>query len=123
MSFFYLATPYSKYPAGIEEAFKLACRAAGMLIKAGVPVYSPIAHMHPVAIQTGLDPKAHDIWLPADRPFMIAARALVVLRAESWECSYGIGEEIKEFASMGKPIHYFDPWTLPDGLGTSRCRR
>ena len=26
MTFWYLATPYSKYPHGIEEAFKEACR-------------------------------------------------------------------------------------------------
>lgn len=113
MSFWYLATPYSRYPDGLEEAFKIACKAAGLLIEAKVRVYSPIAHTHPIAIHAGIDPKAHDIWLPADQPFMDAARGLIVLRAASWEISYGIGEEIKEFTKIGKPIHYFDPWTIP----------
>jgi hypothetical protein len=116
MSFLYLATPYSKYPGGIDEAFRLACRAAGLLIQHGVRVYSPIAHTHPIAVHAGIDPYAHKIWLPADKPFMDAASGLIVLRAESWEISYGIGEEIKEFTAAQKPVHYMDCWTVPDGV-------
>jgi Domain of unknown function (DUF1937) len=106
--FFYLATPYSKYPEGIEEAFRLACRATAKLIRAGVRVYSPIAHTHPVAIHGGLDPFDHATWLPADRPFMEAARALVVLMADGWRESVGIAEEIRIFHESGKPVIYMD---------------
>lgn len=112
-TFWYLATPYSKYPGGIEEAFKVACRAAADLIRSGVRVYSPIAHTHPVAIHGNIDPYAHEIWLPADVPFMEAARGLIVLKAESWERSYGIGEEIKAFSAAGKPVLYMEPGTVP----------
>lgn len=112
-TFWYLATPYSKYPAGIEEAFRLACRATADLIRAGIRVYSPIAHTHPVAIHGGIDPYDHKIWLPADEPFMAAAGGLIVLKAESWEQSYGIGEEIKAFARVGKPIIYMEPGIVP----------
>lgn len=109
MKFFYLATPYSKWKAGIDDAFELACREAARLIKAGVPTYSPIAHTHPIAKIGGIDPLAHDIWLPADRPMMDAAVGLIVLRADGWEDSYGIAEEIKVFKAAGKPIFYMDP--------------
>ena len=111
--YWYLATPYSKYPHGIEEAFKLACREAALLIRNGVRVYSPIAHTHPVAVHGGIDPYAHDIWLPADEPFMHKACGLIVLRAESWEKSYGISVEIAEFQKAGKPVKYMDPGTVP----------
>ena len=116
VSFYYLATPYSKYPGGIEEAFKVACRAAADLIRAGVRVYSPIAHTHPVAIHGDIDPYAHDVWLPADEPFMRSACGLIVLRAESWEQSYGIKVEIEEFKKDGKPIFYMDPGAIPEEL-------
>lgn len=112
-SFWYLATPYSKFPGGLDEAFKVACKAAADLIRAGVRVYSPIAHTHPVAIHGGIDPYDHGIWLPADKPFMDLARGLVVLKAESWEKSYGISVEIEEFKKAGKPIVYMYPGAVP----------
>jgi hypothetical protein len=114
LDFYYLATPYSKYPGGLEEAFKLACRATADLIRAGIRVYSPIAHTHPVAIHGEIDPYDHGIWLPADAPFMHHACGMIVLRAESWEKSYGIKCEIEEFTKAGKPIIYMDPGILPD---------
>jgi hypothetical protein len=119
MTFYYLATPYSKYPAGIEEAFKVACCAAADLIREGVRVYSPIAHTHPIAVHGKIDPYAHSIWLPADAPFMHAACGLIVLRAESWEQSYGIKVEIEEFQKAGKPIFYMDPGMVPNALRDS----
>lgn len=114
MSYWYLATPYSKYPAGIEEAWKLACRAAADLIKAGVPTYSPIAHTHPIAIHGEIDPYAHDIWLPADEPLMESAMGLIVLTAEGWQDSFGIAHEMNRFANMDKPIVLMVPGEVPD---------
>jgi len=111
--FTYLATPYSKFPGGIESAFKIACKAAADLIRAGVRVYSPIAHTHPIAIHGGIDPYAHQIWLPADLPMMRAAASLTVLKAPGWESSYGIGEEIKEFRRWAKPVFWMEPGTVP----------
>lgn len=107
--YFYLATPYSKWPAGIEDAFRMACREAGRLIKAGVPVFCPIAHSHPIAVHGRIDPLSHGIWLAADRPLMDGACGLIVVRATGWEDSYGIAEEIKVFKAAGKPILYIDP--------------
>lgn len=111
--YFYLASPYSKHPGGLDEAFKEVCRAAAVLIRAGVRVYSPIAHTHPIALHGSIDPYDHGIWLPADEPFMHGACGLIVLRAESWEQSYGISVEIAQFENAGKPIVYMDPGKVP----------
>ena len=111
--FLYLATPYSKWPAGIEDAYRMACREAARLMRAGVPVFCPIAHTHGVAIHGGIDPLSHEIWLAADRPLMDAACGLIVVRAQGWEESYGIAEEIKVFKAAGKPILYIDPEPQP----------
>ena len=43
----YLATPYSKYPAGLQQAFVDAAKLAALLLRSGMNVYSPIAHTHP----------------------------------------------------------------------------
>ena len=46
MPFWYLATPYSKFPGGLDAAYVEACKAQALLIKAGVPVFCPISHTH-----------------------------------------------------------------------------
>jgi len=108
-TYYYLATPYSKYPGGIDWAYRLACEQAAWLIKQGVPVFSPIAHSHGIADHGGINPFDHGVWLPADKPMMAAASALIVVKAPGWKESLGIAYEIKEFKSEGKPIW----WMLP----------
>ena len=116
MSFWYLATPYSKFPGGIEAAFREACRQTGLLIKAGIPVFSPIAHTHPVAIVSGLDPLDHSISIPADKPLMEAAKGLIICELEGWETSKGIGEEFDFFLESNKQIVHMTPGDVPGVL-------
>lgn len=113
MRYFYLASPYSKYPHGLGAAHRLACGNAALLVIAGVKVYSPIAHTHPVAIHGGIDPCDHTIWLPADAPFMHHAFGLIVLRAQGWAESRGVTEEIVVFEQARKPIVYMAPGVVP----------
>lgn len=116
MTYWYLATPYSKYPGGLWAAFDTACYQAGILVKAGVPVFSPIAHTHPIARASGMDPLDHSIWLPCDRPLMDAACGIIVCKMHTWEKSYGIAEEIKVFEAAGKPVIYMEPGIVPEGV-------
>lgn len=116
MSFWYLATPYSKYPAGIEAAHAEACQQAALLVRAGVPVYCPIAHTHPIAIHGDIDPFDHKIWLEADRTFMEAAKGLVVCCIEGFGESYGIAHEVLHFNKANKPVVYMKPGEVPKEL-------
>lgn len=111
--FWYVGTPYSRYPGGLEKAFVMACEQVGVLLRAGLSAYSPIAHTHPVAMVCHIDPLDHDIWMPADRPMMLAAVGLVVVKAPGWEASRGLTEEIREFEAAGKPIVSMNPGILP----------
>jgi hypothetical protein len=116
VTLWYLATPYSKFPGGLEAAFDLACRQSAILIQARVPVFSPIAHTHPIAIIANMDPLDHTIWLPCDAPLMNAATGIIMLRAESWEQSYGMRVERETFEAAGKPVVWMDPDTVPPEL-------
>ena len=109
--YWYLASPYSKYPFGLEAAFIDISRYAGDLIRNDVIVYSPIAHTHPVAMNSGLDPLDHTIWLPLDEPIMRKACGLIICMMDTWQESYGISEEIKMFKNLGRPIVYYNPHT------------
>ena len=112
--FWFLATPYSKYPHGLDAAFRLAARQRGLLVRAGIPVFSPIVHSHAVAMECGIDPYDHAIWLPAETPMRRAASGIILLRAESWEISFGMKLEYEEFRAAGKPTIWMDPDVLPE---------
>jgi hypothetical protein len=109
MSYWYLATPYTLYPLGREEAFKMACRVTADLLRAGVPVFSPITHTHPISIHGRIDPTDHDIWMRADQPMMDAARGMIVFKAAGWSESKGVQIEIDTFRSAGKPVLFIAP--------------
>lgn len=111
----YLATPYSKYPAGIDAAFRDAAALAAKLLINGVKVYSPIAHTHPLAIYGGLDPLDHAILMPFDEAMMAASSALLVAQMQGWRDSKGIAHEIEFFRDQGNPIFYLDTVTMNVG--------
>ena len=111
--FWYISSPYSKFPGGLDAAYELACEARGLLIKAGIPCFSPIAHSHGTAKLCGIDPRDHSIWLPVEAPIMAAAHGIIMLKAESWETSYGMYKELKAFQATGKPVVWMNPGELP----------
>lgn len=108
----YTATPYSKYPAGIEAAFQDAASLVGELLRQGLCVYSPIAHTHPVAVYGGIDPLDLSIWLPFDATMMAKSDALIVAMMQGWEASSGIRHEIEEFVIAGKPVFFLNVETF-----------
>ena len=108
----YVGTPYTKYPAGIEEAFRDACSITADLLRSGLRVYSPIAHTHPIAIYGNIDPLDYEIWLPFDAAIMKASDAMIVVKMETWEKSHGVKHEIETFTAAGKPVFYLDPWSM-----------
>jgi hypothetical protein len=107
--FVYLATPYTNFAAGRDAAFQMAAFYAGLLLKAGFPAFSPIAHSHPIARAVGIDETDHALWVAADRPFVEAASALIVLTLDGWRESRGVAHEIAAFSAAGKPIVYAAP--------------
>ena len=107
--FWYFGTEYSKYRYGTYNAWLMACREAAALIKRGISIYSPIAHTHPIAVYGEIDPLDHDIWLPADEPFMRAARGMILLMTPDWRTSRGLKHEVEFFTAAEKPIIYMIP--------------
>jgi hypothetical protein len=107
--FWYLATPYSKFPRGLTAAFDMAAQASGMFLKAGIATFSPIVQTHPIAFACGIDALDHSIWLPFDEPMMDAAFGLIVFEAMGWRDSFGIKQEIAHFERARKPVLFFNP--------------
>lgn len=110
-TYWYVATPYTRFPAGLQAAHIMACRVTSDLIKHAIPAYSPIAHTHPIAEYGQMDKVDHNLWVAVDKPLLECASGLFVVKAESWEESKGVAHEIAEFEAAGKPVIYWDPAT------------
>ena len=106
--YWYLASVYSKWAPRLDEACDLVSRLAGKFTTAGVPVFSPIAHSHTIAMAAGIDPLSHEIWMPADKPMVDNAVGMIVAKMEKWWTSKGIAQEIIWFTEHGKPIWYLN---------------
>lgn len=114
MSFWYVASPYSKYPKGLDEACAEVCRSAALLVKADIPIFCPIAHSHPIATVGGL-PDDYNFWKTQDKVMMAIAHGLIVVMMDGWELSHGVSDEIKTFREAGKPIVFMGPGKFPTG--------
>lgn len=110
-TFWYIATPYSKFPGGRELAFEMACEITARLAGHGLRVFSPIAHSHPVSrkMPPSVSNTDHDLWINFDRPMMEAASGLISYEAQSWDVSRGMRAEIDYFIAAGKPIVSWNP--------------
>jgi hypothetical protein len=91
----YLGSPYSRPNPVVREArFQAVCQAAAHLMKAGLHVFSPIAHTHPISLAGSL-PDDWEYWQYYDEAMLSTCRAFVSLRLEGWEESTGLRNELK----------------------------
>lgn len=108
----YLATPYTHYKGGIEQAFIDASKLAARLFEAGIKIYSPIAHCHPIAIHGGLDPLNATMWIAFDEAIMSVSNVLIVAMMDGWDKSRGVLHEIEFFHARNKVVFGCNPETL-----------
>lgn len=104
----YLASPYSKYPAGPEQAYRDVTKVAAALMKRGIHVFCPITHSHPLAVIGGLPLNDHDFWLPHDRYHMERCEGVIVACMDTWETSTGVTWEIQRFEKNRRPVLYLE---------------
>jgi hypothetical protein len=111
----YLASPYTKYPAGLRAAYLTACLAAGSFIKAGIMVFSPIAHSHGIASMSPELGTDHASWRAYNETMLALADRLIVVCLPGWRDSEGIRDEIAFAAARQPPMPIFY-WRLGEEL-------
>ncbi len=112
----YLASPYTHpNPVVREKRFDAACAAAAWLMRAGLSVYAPIAHSHPL-VRYGL-PIEWEFWQANDCEHMKRCNELLVLTLDGWKTSRGVQAEIDLAIEMGLPIRYLSPSMISNVSG------
>lgn len=102
----YLATPYSDPNHDIREMrFTLVSHVAGVLMKAGNHVFSPISHTHPIGCACDM-PTDWEFWRKFDEVMLRKCDVLVVLKLKGCEHSIGVKGEIEIAKSLGMPIFF-----------------
>ncbi len=109
----YLASPYSKFPYGKDNAFAEVARLAAHLMKCDMDIFCPIAHSHPietVAIASGDwdDIETGEFWLKQDFAVLKHCDELIVYKMPGWEDSLGVAEELEYAKSLGIPVTYVE---------------
>ena len=116
MTYWYVATPFTKYPHGHEAAYKLACVETARFAAAKIPVMSPIIQGWGLYKFGGLPAVDAEMWRRINRPLMEVAKGCLVVMADGWDVSEGVAEEIDWFRSVGKQVRYSAVGAVPTGL-------
>ncbi len=104
----YLASPYSRYYKGREEAYIEVCKKAAALMHNGYNVFCPIAHSHPIE-KFGMDRlQDGEFWLKQDFSVLAHCDELWIYKMPGWHDSYGINKEIQFANNNDIPIKFLD---------------
>ena len=102
----YVAAPYSHDdPAVRELRFRKINAYCAAQMAAGVILYSPISHCHPIAFEHAL-PTDWAFWERFDRAMIGCCQRLTVLTLDGWRESRGVQAEIKIALDMNIPVEY-----------------
>lgn len=105
----YLAAPYThKERAVMVERFERINAIAAKFMAAGLYVFSPISHTHPIA-DAGTLPRGWDFWKGYDETMISRCNQLYVLMLPGWRESTGVNAEMEIAEKMGIPIYYVTP--------------
>lgn len=108
----YLASPYSDHDAETQRLrHRVACYAAGTMIRHGYRVFSPIAHSHKIAEHTHLHGD-WETWRDFDLHMLAMCDLLVVLTIPGWKKSRGVECEYEAFVQQERGAVLF--WRGPD---------
>lgn len=107
----YLASPYSHPQKQVRQRrFDAACQATAAMMRAGLIVFPPIAHSHPL---TRFDlPGYWQFWERYDRVHIEGYTGLAVLMLDGWKQSKGVQSEISIAHQLGRPVIFIVPEEL-----------
>jgi hypothetical protein len=122
MKHVYLASPYSHIDPAVREYRAVQARRAIMEIaQHGVPIYSPIAHWHQVAVDHKL-PTDATFWLVQNDPMVYQASEVWVLVIDGWQQSKGLEHEVEQAKRLGLRVRHVEFVSIPETCSHWKCK-
>lgn len=109
--FWYLASPYSKYPKGPDQAMVDVAMTAGELMNVGLVTVGPITGSHPITKYHGYRGD-YEGWRQLDEALISSDKChgIIVAMLDTWDQSYGISEETRFCVEeCKKPVWHLTP--------------
>jgi len=109
-SYWYLASPYTRYSRGHHQAFVDASVVSVDLLRLGVRNLPAISLGHPLQTHGVLswDEATHEFWFNYYKPFMRASCGMIIAKLPGWSKSKGVIREMRYFSEMGKEQVYLE---------------
>lgn len=108
--YWYLASPFTKYPLGHEQAWLDVSRIKGELLLQNIYTYSPVCETWGTFKVCNLPPD-HKFWHGDNMTKILPALGIIVCKLQGYDESDGIADEVADFRSFGKPIVWLDPYS------------
>lgn len=109
---YYLASPYTAPTKETQlQRAKTVYTITGLLLQQGLLVFSPIVYCHPFTVDFTLPPD-YLFWLDFNRGHIEASPGIIVAQLNGWRQSKGVAQEIDLAKEIGRPIYYYDPYTM-----------
>jgi len=107
---FYLASPYTHNDIGVRhQRAESAKEASALLFDAGQDNYSPIAHLHDMAIKYQM-PEDSEYYRAFNFNILRRCDELLVLTIDGWDVSDGVDDEINLAKTLNMNIRLFNPF-------------
>ena len=91
----YLASAYTHADESVmQRRYEHACKACALAVSAGLIIYSPIAHWHPIAKQYGLR-RDFEFWEESNKLFITLAKSFWILDSNGLEYSSGVKSDLR----------------------------
>jgi hypothetical protein len=101
----YLASPYSKYPRGLDAAHHDICVIAGKLKGLGLYAFCPIAHCHYIAKVCDFD-SSYNFSAEFNKLMISRSDIFVIAMLDGWDQSEGVAGEKEHALLLRRPIYH-----------------
>lgn len=117
---YYLAIPYdgTEEQKAYRQSFSL--KAAGEFLKQGIHTFAPVIYMNVIADSLNLSTQEERrrILLPYLLEFLQLSKGLILVTAEGWRQSWGVGQELKYCETHHIPVYILNPNQLEGELNS-----
>jgi len=117
-SLYYLAIPYHGSEEQKAYRHKLSLNATAEFLRQGVHVFSPVIYVNQIVEKLDFPSleKRRTVTMAYLLNFLRVSKGLILIKAEGWQNSWGVHQELKFCQENQIPIYVMDPNQIYENL-------